>query len=80
MGLSIYGMQSFVSGKRFKIIELFVVIAVLAILVSILLLSIQNAREKGKSAVCSSNLNQLGIQTPGMSTGPYIHRLSSLLL
>ncbi|MCH2207802.1 MAG: type II secretion system GspH family protein [Lentisphaerales bacterium] len=46
--------------KTFTLLELFVVMAMLSILVSILLPSIDSAREKGTSAVCSSNLSQIG--------------------
>ena len=45
--------------KRFTLIELLVVVAVIGILLSILLPSLNRAREKGKRAVCKSNLNQV---------------------
>jgi prepilin-type N-terminal cleavage/methylation domain-containing protein len=45
--------------KKFTLIELLVVIAIIGILVSILLPSLKQAREKTKRAVCLSNLNQL---------------------
>jgi len=45
--------------KRFTLIELLVVIAVIGILLTLLLPSLGNARERGKRAVCASNLKQI---------------------
>ena len=47
--------------KKFTLIELLVVIAIIGILSSMLLPSLSEAREKGKRAVCFSNLKQLGV-------------------
>ena len=47
--------------KKFTLIELLVVVGILGILVSLLLPSLSKAREKGKSAVCKSNLKQVGL-------------------
>lgn len=47
--------------RGFTLIELLVVIAVIAILGSILLPVFARAREKARTAVCQSNLKQLGM-------------------
>ena len=45
--------------KGFTLIELLVVIAIIAILMAILMPSLNRAREQGKRAACLSNLKQL---------------------
>lgn len=51
------------SSSAFTLIELLVVVAIIALLVAILLPSLQAARMQSKGAVCLSNLHQVSVAT-----------------
>ncbi len=48
-------------GRAFTLIELLVVVAVIAVLISILMPALSAARARARSALCLSNLRQIGL-------------------
>lgn len=53
------------SERRFTLVELLAVVAILLILVALLLPSLEQAREKSMQIVCQSNLKQQGVAMMG---------------
>jgi prepilin-type N-terminal cleavage/methylation domain-containing protein/prepilin-type processing-associated H-X9-DG protein len=55
--------RSILREKGFTLVELLVVISIIALLLSILMPTLNKARESGRSMVCKSSLNSLGLAT-----------------
>lgn len=53
--------------KKFTLLEALIVIAIIALLITILLPSLTKAREKGRQAVCLSNFKQMNMATFGFT-------------
>ena len=51
------------TSRGFTLVELLVVISIIGMLMSLLLPAVQSARESGRRAVCSNNMNQVAFAT-----------------
>ncbi len=70
-GLSLYKQEKQLRGVRngFTLIELLVVISIIAVLLSILIPSLNKAKESARQVVCMSNLRQIGLSLSNYAAG-----------
>jgi prepilin-type N-terminal cleavage/methylation domain-containing protein len=60
--------RTILRGRGFTLIELLVVIAIIALLIAIILPAVGKARKSAKTAVCESNMRQMGISSASYSS------------